>query len=105
MNIHDIAKQIRHFADQIESQDMPSPKPDPYAELKKAHAEGKVIQTNGYGDWLDLKDGSDMTRIPFRNLRIKPEPAFQLPSPPPKETVLTGKGFTVRITYHEGKQQ
>ena len=37
MNIHDITKQIRAFADQLEEQN----KPDPYAELKPPHKMGK----------------------------------------------------------------
>lgn len=54
MNILDITKQIRVFADQLESQNAPeAEKPDPYAALKKAHAEGKVIQGCIRGNWID----------------------------------------------------
>lgn len=61
---------------------------DPYAELKAAHAAGKVIQTNGYGDWLDLKDGNDMVRVPIKNLRIKPEPVDLGPEDCPPNSVF-----------------
>ena len=81
MNITDITKQIRAFADQLEEQS----KPDPYADLKVAYAAGKVIQACAYGVWYD----EDFTRCKMegfsRNaLRIKPAaPPFQLPPPPP----------------------
>lgn len=87
MNILDITKQIRVFADQLESQNAPeSEKPDPYAALKKAHAEGKVIQRDINADcdhenWRDEKN-PDWKSHPSC-YRIKPEPAFQLPPPPP----------------------
>lgn len=46
---------------------------DPYAELKKAHAEGKVIQFKPHGcTWEDNED-PDFT-APLRFYRIKPEP-------------------------------
>lgn len=59
----------------------PEPKPDPYAELKKAHAEGKVIQIlNAQNRYVD----ADPTwHSPPEAYRIKPEPTFQLPTPPP----------------------
>jgi len=81
MNLTDITKQIRAFADQLEEQN----KPDPYADLKVAYAAGKVIQACAYGVWYD----EDFTRCKMegfsRNaLRIKPAaPPFQLPPPPP----------------------
>lgn len=78
-------------------------KPDPYAELKEAHAAGKMIE--GYQATRDVWEECPLPAwtAPVNHYRIKPEePAFQLP-PPPKETVLTGKGFTVKITYHEGE--
>ena len=50
MNIHAIAKQIRSFADELEA--AKTEKPDPYAELKKAHAEGKKIEGLIGGYWL-----------------------------------------------------
>ena len=80
MNLTDITKQIRAFADQLEEQS----KPDPYAGLKAAHAAGKVIQSFNRergGIWQDcpspaFEGGTDY--------RIKPEaPSFQLPPPPP----------------------
>jgi hypothetical protein len=54
MNIHAIAKQIRSFADELEA--VRTEQPDPYAEEKKAHAEGKVIQFKpkaGNFPWID----------------------------------------------------
>lgn len=59
----------------------PEPQPDPYAELKKAHAEGKVIQIlNAQNRYVD----ADPTwHSPPEAYRIKPEPTFQLPTPPP----------------------
>lgn len=65
----------------------PSPKPDPYAELKKAHAEGKVIEVfikdDEYGPDRWSKKESDGWPLPPEHYRIKPEPTFQLPQPPP----------------------
>ena len=115
MNIHDITKQIRAFADQLDAAKPKNPHPetcgrldckvavthyeathpqcsacdaapvDPYADLKAAHAAGKVIQAiSDDGDWKDL-----CCHPPFWNLavslyRIKPDaPPFQLPPPPP----------------------
>lgn len=52
-------------------------RPDPYADLKKAQAEGKVIQrelyNKGSGIWkyYTLRDGES---LPVDRLRIKPEP-------------------------------
>ena len=59
---------------------------DPYAELKAAHAAGKVIQCEqdykGSGNWLMLSKIL-WDEEPCR-YRIKPEsPPFQLPPPPP----------------------
>ena len=99
MNIHDIAKQIRHFADQIESQDMPSPKPDPYAELKKAHAEGKVIEciTGTDRRWMAMQ-GEPRWFLPVEDYRIKPEaPPFQLPPPPPGMRWLEVNGWILVV--------
>jgi uncharacterized protein YodC (DUF2158 family) len=46
---------------------------DPYAELKKAHAEGKAIQyQSANGSWHDLEDFNFCTLA--ENYRIKPEP-------------------------------
>lgn len=60
-------------------------KPDPYAELKAAHAAGKVIQRYGqkyHGDWFD--DANPTWVDPVTHYRIKPSaPPFQLPPPPP----------------------
>jgi len=52
--------------------------PDPYAELKKAHAEGKVIQSLGTGErWIGLDLGIKDPLFyanPLDFYRIKPEP-------------------------------
>lgn len=49
------------------------PSPDPYAELKKAHAEGKVIQfQNGNGRWDGPVSGNWL--FPPERYRIKPTP-------------------------------
>lgn len=81
MNIATISKQIRAFADQLDATSEVE-KPDPYAELKAAHAAGKVIQI------LDTQnryvDADPTWQSPPERYRIKPEePAFQLPPPPP----------------------
>lgn len=64
----------------------PEAKPDPYAELKKAHAEGKVIQCITIdGEWVDCTSlNPPRWNVLPENYRIKPEaPPFQLPPPPP----------------------
>lgn len=66
---------------------VPWPEPaDPYAELKAAHAAGKVIQYNcgdeRAAEWEDIEDPEFSGKV--SEYRIKPEePAFQLPPPPP----------------------
>jgi len=57
---------------------------DPYAELKAAHAAGKVIQvTNNEGDWKDIYY-PPLWNLTVGHYRIKPAaPPFQLPPPPP----------------------
>lgn len=60
-----------------------APKPDPYAELREAKAQGKRIQCKlviGIG-WADY-DGDFSNADSRYEFRIF-EPAFQLPSPPP----------------------
>lgn len=48
---------------------------DPYAELKKAHAEGKTIQTKAYGKWHDETfERCKIEDYSLNFLRIKPEP-------------------------------
>jgi hypothetical protein len=60
-----------HFADI--RLPVPAEKPDPYAELKKAHAEGKVIQFKPHGcPWEDSEE-PDFS-APIACYRIKPEP-------------------------------
>ena len=83
MNIHDITKQIRAFADQIESTQVPAPV-DPYAELKAAHAAGKAIEQRCANpeSWIPCTTPSWGFAPDF--YRIKPDaPPFQLPPPPP----------------------
>jgi len=59
-------------------------KPDPYAELKAAHAAGKVIQEDFFGAWHDVTDRDPNWSLAPWLLRIKPEtPPFKLPPPPP----------------------
>lgn len=57
---------------------------DPYAKLKKAHAEGKVIEciTGTDRRWMAMQ-GEPRWFLPVEDYRIKPEDAFQLPPPPP----------------------
>jgi uncharacterized protein YodC (DUF2158 family) len=74
-----------HFADTRLPE--PAEKPDPYAELKAAHADGKVIQyrnansSGGWSEWHDYDGGKYMAAlIPidghggYREWRIKPSP-------------------------------
>ena len=58
-------------------------KPDPYAELKAAHKAGKDIQCVTTGQWVDLIGTPSWHSYYSRELRIKPEPTFKLPKPPP----------------------
>jgi len=71
MNINEIRQKIQDLLDQLAAED--NPQPDPYAELKKAHAEGKVIQSNIFGEWVDIKQGNSFVDITPCYLRIKPE--------------------------------
>lgn len=65
----------------------PEAKPDPYAELKRAHAEGKVIQIyhmEGLHESQQFwKDCPNPDWMPHRDYRIKPDSLFQAPPPPP----------------------
>jgi len=83
MNITDITKQIRALADQLESTQTSAPV-DPYAELKAAHAAGKVIEYRDAGSqwmWVECKRPIWYKTAEYR---IKPDaPPFQLPPPPP----------------------
>lgn len=74
----------------------PAPPVDPYAELKAAHAAGRVIQSfNHKRDvWQDcpspaFEGGTDY--------RIKPEPPFQLPPPPPGMQWHRTDGWTAEM--------
>jgi len=54
---------------------LPQPPIDPYAELKAAHAAGKVIQWCDNGHWIDLSLGTDDPLLwfhPAKDYRIKP---------------------------------
>lgn len=61
---------------------------DPYAELKKAHAAGKVIQINcctvGQPHWIDLPSPAFFGKP--HEYRIKPEPSTFEPTPEPMLT-------------------
>lgn len=60
-----------------------APKPDPYADLKAAHAAGKVIQSfnRERGIWQNCPSPAFEGGTEYR---IKPDaPTFQLPPPPP----------------------
>jgi hypothetical protein len=63
----------------------PEAKPDPYAELKSAHAAGKAIEAQmPNGEWFDYNPANPQWNLQPECYRIKPEPpAFQLPPPPP----------------------
>ena len=70
---------------------------DPYAELKKAHSEGKVIQFN-YGQ--AIADWCDMERMPtwvdpVKRYRVKPSPVMVPlgPEDVPPGSVLRGLGW------------
>jgi hypothetical protein len=69
MNIHKIAKQIRSFADELEA--AKPEQPDPYAELKKAHTEGKKIEFFDGCEWNDA--GSPSWICTPERYRIKPD--------------------------------
>ena len=60
-----------HFADI--RLPVPAEKADPYAELKKAHAEGKVVQFKPHGCPWEDSEKPDFT-APIACYRIKPEP-------------------------------
>jgi hypothetical protein len=103
MNIHDITRQIRAFADELDAVKAPTPLPiqplaadqvtatptmqnaasrvleeepeesDPYAELKAAHAAGKVIQAMCLkGEWKDMHY-SPLWNLSLSKYRIKPD--------------------------------
>jgi len=69
-----------HFADirltsPAASQDSQPAEVDPYAELKKAHAEGRVIQWHNGHMWHDLPHSENPLWIhPAKDYRIKPAP-------------------------------
>ncbi len=56
------------------------PQPDPYAELKKAHAAGKVIQSKCINEWADVSNPN--LRFDYHIYRIKPEPIKPEPIKP-----------------------
>jgi hypothetical protein len=55
----------------------PEPQPDPYAELKKAHAEGKVIQGCIRGHWIDCPHPT--WKYPVNTYREKPDEKKTVP--------------------------
>lgn len=58
-------------------------KPDPYADLKAAHAAGKMIQIKVSEEFWEERE-RPLWDSPVECYRIKPEPPpFQLPPPPP----------------------
>lgn len=63
------AAQLRLAAEWIEK--TMSEQPDPYAELKKAHAEGKVLQGYIRGHWIDCPHPT--WKYPLDTYRIKPD--------------------------------
>lgn len=70
-------EQDTHFADIRLPEEAPKEeeKPDPYAELKAAHAAGKAIEQSGHGsgDWFECGPVIAWSR-PVECYRIKPEP-------------------------------
>ncbi len=71
----------------------PLPQPDPYAEIKAAHAAGKVIQ-HRFPGYLNWNDTSHPEFLRSREYRIKPEQK-KVPLGPgdvPPGTVLRGAG-------------
>lgn len=82
MNLAEITKKLRTLADELDAisrvlaEELQQPDPDPYAELKAAHAEGKVIQffsktSDRWNDCNEL-DPPTWTSPPDR-YRIKPD--------------------------------
>jgi len=57
----------------------PEAKTDPYAELKKAQEEGKVIQVQMHNTWQDTEDPNLRWSLPPECYRIKP---WTMPEPP-----------------------
>lgn len=76
MNIATISKQIRAFADQLDATSEVE-KPDPYAELKAAHAAGKVIQGLIGGYWIDSPHPT--WKYPVDTYRVKPDEPQNVP--------------------------
>ena len=74
---------------------------DPYAELKAAHKEGKVLQQKyqGGGHWIDYTGlGAPSFNSEYHEWRIKPStPAFQLPPPPPGMQWHRTDGWTAEM--------
>jgi hypothetical protein len=80
------AMQDTHYIDTRLSE--PSEKPDPYAELKAAHAAGKMIQINcctvEHPNWIDLPSPAFFGKP--HEYRIKPETETFEPTPEPMLT-------------------
>ncbi len=79
------------------------PEPDPYAELKAAHAAGKTIQMNCGGptrdDWRDQRTPPTW-RIPANRYRVKPEEPVD-PYAELKAAHAAGKTIQMKATYGE----
>jgi hypothetical protein len=106
MSTQQIAEQLRNLAKQIEltpeqhcavdavlnEEIHATSNPDPYAELKAAHAAGKVIQTKDEEGWFD---DANPKWLKHGNYRIKPD--FQLPPPPPGKQWHREDGWTAEM--------
>jgi len=92
MNTEQIAEQLRDLANLIGA----TPQPDPYAKLKAAHKEGKVIQRRVADGWTD--DTALEWNWTPDFYRIKPStPPFQLPPPPPGMSWHREDGWTAEM--------
>ena len=77
----------------------PAEKPDPYAELKKAHAAGKVIQCklDVVDDfWEDMKDPRRGAKPHEYRIKPEPEPLATKPILPPTWTPKVGDVVTLK---------
>jgi len=101
--------EMQAAADAVLREDIEASQPaDPYAELKAAHAAGKVIQWHNGQNWIDhiLPDNWEPIFFhPVKDLRIKPDP---VPTWQPKVgDVVTlksgGPKMTVMDTEENGK--
>ena len=77
-------------------------KPDPYAELKKAHADGKVIQVNHVADgWITCTKPNWLSDVDA--YRVKPEPVVTVKTRYIMRLAMaTGDDHTVQCTWTDG---